>query len=122
MIDLRTSRRSISYCGSAEPNNGVEPTRTSRAAHSERRDRHPPRRSHLQNTEVRQPHYVVAADDPITADFAQHHGDWHLVAEQVDLHELSDGGHYFPRTRPTESAHAVLRSAESLSRSLAANR
>jgi hypothetical protein len=30
----------------------------------------------------------------------------------VDLHELADGGHYFPRTRPAEAAHAVLVAAE----------
>jgi amino acid adenylation domain-containing protein len=54
---------------------------------------------------------VVAADDPITADFPRRHRDWRLLAEQVDLHELTDGGHYFLRTRPTEAAHAVLRAA-----------
>ena len=29
-------------------------------------------------------------------------GEWRLLAEQVDLHELADGGHYFLRTRPAE--------------------
>jgi surfactin synthase thioesterase subunit len=51
---------------------------------------------------------VVAADDPSTADHRRHYRDWQLLAEQVDLHELADGGHYFPRTRPTEAAQAVL--------------
>ena len=51
---------------------------------------------------------VVAADDPATAGFRARHRDWELLAEQVELHELPDGGHYFPRTRPTEAAQAVL--------------
>ncbi|MFI6492895.1 amino acid adenylation domain-containing protein [Streptomyces sp. NPDC050564] len=54
---------------------------------------------------------VVAADDPSTADHRRHYRDWQLLAEQVDLHELADGGHYFPRTRPTEAAQAVLQAA-----------
>jgi surfactin synthase thioesterase subunit len=57
---------------------------------------------------------VVAADDPSTADFSRRHRDWQLLAEHVDLHELGDGGHYFLRTRPTETAQAVLRAAEPL--------
>jgi amino acid adenylation domain-containing protein len=55
---------------------------------------------------------VVAADDPSTADHPHRYRDWQLLAEQVDLHELADGGHYFPRTRPAEAAQAVLRAAE----------
>jgi amino acid adenylation domain-containing protein len=51
---------------------------------------------------------VVAADDPSTADFADRYRDWHFLADQVDLHELVDGGHYFLRTRPAEAAEAVL--------------
>jgi surfactin synthase thioesterase subunit len=51
---------------------------------------------------------VVAADDPSTADVAQRHREWRLLADQVDLHELADGGHYFLRTRPAEAAAAVL--------------
>ncbi|MEU0005920.1 amino acid adenylation domain-containing protein [Streptomyces sp. NPDC006314] len=54
---------------------------------------------------------VVAADDPHTAGYAHHHRDWLLMAEHVDLHELVDGGHYFPRTRPAEAAQAVLSTA-----------
>ncbi len=54
---------------------------------------------------------VVAADDPYTADFADRHRDWQFLAEQVDLHELGGGGHYFLRTRPAEAAQAVLRAA-----------
>jgi surfactin synthase thioesterase subunit len=57
---------------------------------------------------------VVAADDPITADFPSRHRDWQLLAEHVDLHELADGGHYFLRTRPTETARAVRRVADLL--------
>jgi surfactin synthase thioesterase subunit len=51
---------------------------------------------------------VVAADDPYTAGHADRHRDWLLLAEQVDLHELAEGGHYFLRTRPAEAAEAVL--------------
>ncbi|MEV6118017.1 amino acid adenylation domain-containing protein [Streptomyces sp. NPDC052109] len=51
---------------------------------------------------------VVAADDPHTAGYPDHHRDWQLLAEQVDLHELAEGGHYFLRTRPAEAAQAVL--------------
>ena len=54
---------------------------------------------------------VVAADDPSTAGFRARHRDWELLAEHVELHELADGGHYFPRTRPAEAAQAVLQSA-----------
>ena len=57
---------------------------------------------------------VVAADDPYTAGFADRYGDWQIVAEHVDLHELSGGGHYFLRTRPAEAAQAVLRATELL--------
>jgi len=57
---------------------------------------------------------VVAADDPSTAGYPERHWDWQLLADRVDLHELADGGHYFLRTRPSEAALAVLRSAELL--------
>ncbi|HEX8518383.1 MAG TPA: alpha/beta fold hydrolase, partial [Pseudonocardia sp.] len=55
---------------------------------------------------------VVAADDPSTADAARRHAQWRVLADEVDLHELPDGGHYFLRTRPERAAevvaHAVL--------------
>jgi amino acid adenylation domain-containing protein len=54
---------------------------------------------------------VVASDDPHTADDPRRYGDWQLLAQHVDLHELADGGHYFLRTRPTEAARAVLHAA-----------
>jgi amino acid adenylation domain-containing protein len=60
---------------------------------------------------------VVAVDDPHTAGYAQHHRDWQLIADHVDLHELPDGGHYFPRTRPAGAAQAVLRAAVPLASS-----
>ncbi|HEX5906701.1 MAG TPA: amino acid adenylation domain-containing protein [Propionibacteriaceae bacterium] len=53
---------------------------------------------------------VVAADDPVTAGFRARHRDWALLAEHVELHELAGGGHYFLRTRPAETSHAVLQS------------
>jgi amino acid adenylation domain-containing protein len=52
---------------------------------------------------------VVAADDPYTAGSRHRYREWQLVADQVDLHELADGGHYFLRTRPAQAAQAVLR-------------
>jgi surfactin synthase thioesterase subunit len=54
---------------------------------------------------------VVAADDAATSGFRVRHRDWELLAEDVELHELADGGHYFPRTRPAEAAQAVLLTA-----------
>jgi surfactin synthase thioesterase subunit len=57
---------------------------------------------------------VVAADDPNTVAYPRRYHDWQLLAEHVDLHELADGGHYFLRTRPTDAALAMLRSAELL--------
>jgi amino acid adenylation domain-containing protein len=57
---------------------------------------------------------VVAADDPATAQFRPRHRDWELLVEHVELHELPDGGHYFPRTRPGETGQAVLQSAVTL--------
>ena len=54
---------------------------------------------------------VVAADDEITAGYVRHWRDWQLLAARVDLHELADGGHYFPRTRPAETARALLDAA-----------
>ncbi|MGV9319165.1 non-ribosomal peptide synthetase [Streptomyces sp. NPDC003660] len=60
---------------------------------------------------------VVAADDPYTAGYTGAHHDWLLLADRVDLHELPDGGHYFPRLRPTEAAKAVLAAAEPLASS-----
>ncbi|MER5361508.1 amino acid adenylation domain-containing protein [Streptomyces sp. NPDC002785] len=55
---------------------------------------------------------VVASDDPNTSEYRRRYRDWQLLAEQVDLHELAGGGHYFLRTRPAETAQAVLRAAE----------
>jgi amino acid adenylation domain-containing protein len=51
---------------------------------------------------------VVAADDPHTAEFADRFRDWQVLAERVDLHELSGGGRYFMLTRPAEAAAVVL--------------
>ena len=61
---------------------------------------------------------VVAADDSNTAEFLSQHQSWQLLAAQVDLYQLADGGHYFLRTRPAEAVQAVLRNVESLTSSL----
>ncbi|MFK0104104.1 amino acid adenylation domain-containing protein [Streptomyces sp. NPDC091217] len=60
---------------------------------------------------------VVADDDPHTAGHARHHRDWLLLADHVELHELTDGGHHFLRTRPAEAARAVLRTVVPLASS-----
>jgi surfactin synthase thioesterase subunit len=52
-----------------------------------------------------------APDDEITAGYARHWRDWQLLADRVDLHELADGGHYFLRTRPAETARALRHAA-----------
>lgn len=54
---------------------------------------------------------VIAADDQITAGYVRHWRDWQFLAARVDLHELADGGHYFLRTRPAETARALLHAA-----------
>lgn len=64
---------------------------------------------------------VVAADDPSTGVLQDDHAGWERLAEHVDLYLLDEGGHYFPRTRPAETAAAVLCGIESPSRPLAAN-
>ena len=55
---------------------------------------------------------IGAADDPITSELPQRYRDWHILAEQVDVHVLDEGGHYFLRTRPAEAARIVLRGSE----------
>ncbi|GCD33108.1 amino acid adenylation protein [Streptomyces chrestomyceticus JCM 4735] len=55
---------------------------------------------------------VVAADDPRTARFRHRHQDWRPLAEHVELYVLTAGGHHFPRTRPADTARAVLHAAE----------
>jgi len=57
---------------------------------------------------------VGAADDPATEDLRRRYRDWRILAEQVDLYLLDDGGHHFLRTRPTEAAQLVLHVAERL--------
>ncbi|MDQ0988933.1 amino acid adenylation domain-containing protein [Streptomyces sp. V3I7] len=57
---------------------------------------------------------IAAADDPHTSGYAERHRDWRLFADQVELHELPDGGHHFLRTRPAEAARAVLAAVEPL--------
>ena len=59
---------------------------------------------------------VVAVEDPATADHAEGHLAWGLVADDVELHELVEGDHYFLRTNPTGSARLVADVAASLGR------
>ncbi|MEU8588961.1 amino acid adenylation domain-containing protein [Streptomyces sp. NPDC048664] len=55
---------------------------------------------------------VIAADDPLTPGFRDRYRDWQSLADHVELRELADGGHYFPRTRPAGAASAVLGAVE----------
>lgn len=50
---------------------------------------------------------VAAKDDPITEGFADRAGAWELFTGPPRLRELTDGGHYFTRTRPAEVAALV---------------
>jgi len=54
---------------------------------------------------------VVAVDDPATANYAEGHLDWQLVADQVDLQQLVEGDHYFLRTNPSCAAQLVRQAA-----------
>jgi surfactin synthase thioesterase subunit len=57
---------------------------------------------------------VAAGDDASTSRAGQLYQQWQVLAEQVELHELENGGHYFLRTRPADAAHAVLRHTREL--------
>jgi amino acid adenylation domain-containing protein len=50
---------------------------------------------------------VVARDDRTTLGYPERYGDWELVADHVELHELADGGHYFTGSRPAAAADLV---------------
>ncbi|UNS95054.1 amino acid adenylation domain-containing protein [Streptomyces tubbatahanensis] len=52
-------------------------------------------------------HVVLASDDPTTEGGAERYRDWKTVADQVELHELREGGHYFASTRPFETAAII---------------
>lgn len=52
---------------------------------------------------------VVAEDDSSVGDSSDRYGDWGLLAQHVERLVLEDGGHYFLRTRPAQSAEIVLR-------------
>jgi surfactin synthase thioesterase subunit len=55
---------------------------------------------------------VLAGDDP-HADPSRYR-EWERLAEQVELHRLDEGGHYFLRTNPAQAARALLSAAELL--------
>jgi amino acid adenylation domain-containing protein len=50
---------------------------------------------------------VAARDDPTTPGYQDRYGDWKLVADHVELHEVVDGGHYFAGSRPGAVADLV---------------
>ncbi|MCO1657715.1 non-ribosomal peptide synthetase [Pseudonocardia humida] len=60
---------------------------------------------------------VVAADDPSTAGYPDRHREWEFLGDDIAVHELPDGGHYFLRTRPDQAAAAVLHASELLTTS-----
>lgn len=57
---------------------------------------------------------VVAIDDPATAGYSSGHLDWQLAADNVDLHQLTEGDHYFLRTNPSCAAQLVRQAAGSM--------
>ncbi|MBP5935939.1 hypothetical protein F3K43_07950 [Streptomyces sp. LBUM 1476] len=52
-------------------------------------------------------HVVLAADDSTTKGGAERYRDWSAIADDVVLHELPDGGHYFISTRAADIAALV---------------
>jgi hypothetical protein len=50
---------------------------------------------------------VAAKDDPLTPHYSDLYTGWSQVCQSVTLVELSEGGHYFCRTRPDETASVV---------------
>ncbi|GAA0677353.1 amino acid adenylation domain-containing protein [Streptomyces malaysiensis subsp. malaysiensis] len=52
-------------------------------------------------------HVILAADDPSTERGPERYRDWKVIADQVELHELAEGGHYFTSTRPQETADII---------------
>lgn len=62
-------------------------------------------------------HVVIAADDATTKGGDERYRDWSAVADEVVLHELPAGGHYFTSTRAADTAALVakVRAAAGLS-------
>ncbi|MEX3107514.1 MULTISPECIES: amino acid adenylation domain-containing protein [unclassified Streptomyces] len=52
-------------------------------------------------------HVVIAADDSTTKGGTERYRDWSAIADDVTLHELPDGGHYFISTRAADIAALV---------------
>jgi amino acid adenylation domain-containing protein len=52
-------------------------------------------------------HVVVAADDRSTPDYRTRYLDWTAIGDQVELHSLAAGGHYFTSTRAAETAALI---------------
>ncbi|MCP3804562.1 amino acid adenylation domain-containing protein [Allokutzneria sp. A3M-2-11 16] len=70
--------------------------------------------AHEESTKLATPlTVVVAADDKATEGHGRESGKWPLLAENVEVRELAEGGHYFPRTRPAETA-AVIKAVNEL--------
>ncbi|MEK8145349.1 hypothetical protein NKH18_40050 [Streptomyces sp. M10(2022)] len=62
-------------------------------------------------------HVVIAADDPTTKGGDERYGDWSAVADEVVLHELPEGGHYFTSTRAADTAALAARVRSTAGRS-----
>lgn len=52
---------------------------------------------------------VVARDDRLTRNYQRKHANWSLFSSRVELCVLDDGGHYFIKTRPEQTAKIVIR-------------
>lgn len=50
---------------------------------------------------------VVTRDDSMTPDYAERYQRWGLFSQDVSLHVIENGGHYFCRTRPEEVAAVI---------------
>ncbi|MDH0645349.1 amino acid adenylation domain-containing protein [Pseudomonas sp. GD03858] len=51
---------------------------------------------------------VVTHDDSMTPDYSQRYQRWNLFSDDVSLHVIEDGGHYFCRTRPEAVAAVII--------------
>ncbi|QEZ46775.1 hypothetical protein D2917_21485 [Cupriavidus oxalaticus] len=52
---------------------------------------------------------VVAKDDPLTENHAEHHERWRIFSSSLAMEVLESGGHFFCRTRPAQVASVILR-------------
>lgn len=51
---------------------------------------------------------VIAQDDPLTENYADHHQRWSILSSSLGLEVLERGGHFFCKTRPEEVARVIV--------------